>query len=175
MSRLTLILGGARSGKSDFAEELAKSGGRVAFIATAKPLDLEMEERIEKHRRSRPKNWATFEVDVDLSACLKGAECDVAILDCLTIFVANCMEAAKAAALDPESFTIEGLKEGLKAARESGAEFIVVSNEVGSGIVPENELARNYRDILGKANQLLAGRADSVYLMVAGIPVKIKD
>lgn len=153
---------------------MAKRFSRVAFLATGRPTDLEMAKRIENHRRSRPKNWATLEVDVDFSACLKSAECDAAILDCLTIFVANCMEAAKAAGLDSESFTIAGLKEGLKAARESGVELIVVSNEVGSGIVPQNELARNYRDILGRANQLLAGRADSVYLMVAGIPVKIK-
>ena len=174
--RIVLILGGARSGKSWYAQQMAADrGGRVLFCATAQPLDEEMRERIRAHRKSRPPGWDTLEVGDGLAAAMedKAGVYDTVIVDCITLLVANCMGEAtdyKAAenAVDAELDGLIGL------IQRSGCGFILVSNEVGSGIVPDNILARVYRDALGKANQRLARAADEVFLMTAGLPLKIK-
>ena len=202
-----LILGGARSGKSRFAQQMAKGlGEKVLFVATGQPLDEEMASRIEEHKRIRPKNWRTLEIDVKVGQRLKERieDADVVLLDCLTLLVSNILtKEGEESSCHCESFVSchsEGEKRLKNLARDrlgetiSEAEkqvmaeveeliecinkhkgiFIVVSNEVGLGLVPENKLGRIYRDLLGKANQLLAQHADEVYFMVSGIPVKIK-
>lgn len=174
--KIVLILGGARSGKSSYAQKIAaERGGSVLFCATAQPLDDEMRERIKAHRRSRPAGWDTLEVADTLATALvdKAGKYDTVIVDCITLLVANCVgettidkQAEKS--VDAE---INGLIGLMQQSRYS---FILVSNEVGSGIVPDNALARVYRDALGKANQRLASAADEVILMTAGLPLKLK-
>jgi len=174
--RIILILGGARSGKSSHAQQVAADrGGRVLFCATAQPLDEEMQERIRAHRQSRPPGWDTLEVKDGLAAALEGkAETyDTVIVDCITLLTANCMGEAidyRAAEKAVEA-EVDGL---IELMRRSGCSFILVSNEAGSGIVPDNRLARVYRDALGKANQRLSRAADEVILMTAGLPLKLK-
>ncbi|MCX6001209.1 MAG: bifunctional adenosylcobinamide kinase/adenosylcobinamide-phosphate guanylyltransferase [Chloroflexi bacterium] len=174
--RIVLILGGARSGKSSYAQELAKqTGGRVLFCATAEALDGEMQSRIEKHRRSRPPGWDTVEASRDIGKVLgqRATEYDAIIIDCITVLVANVMGDGSDAEKAESSISAEilGLIELIKRKQSN---YILVSNEVGSGLVPDNKLGRVYRDELGKANQLLADVADEVYLMTAGIPLKLK-
>jgi len=174
--KIVLILGGARSGKSSYALQLAADrGGRVLFCATAQPLDEEMQERIRAHRQSRPPGWDTLEIKDGLAAALEDTAetCDTVIVDCITLLTANCMGEtidyrAAEKAVDAE---VDGL---IDLMRRSGCSFILVSNEAGSGIVPDNRLARVYRDALGKANQRLSRAADEVILMTAGLPLKLK-
>ena len=186
--RLIVILGGARSGKSAFAEQLAASSGRsVAFIATATAGDDEMRERITHHRASRPKGWHTFEEPLDLAGAVRTASnlAEVLLLDCITLWLANWLF-QRYGTHDEEEFVSSALinEEALK--KEVGAlleavnflapnkTLIVVTNEVGLGIVPAYPLGREYRDALGYVNQRLAHAADRVYLMVAGLAVDIK-
>jgi len=178
-----LLLGGARSGKSSYAERLAKElGGRVLFVATAEAGDEEMRRRIEKHKKGRPAGWKTLEASLDVAACLPGpaVQADVVILDCITLLMNNilCRQMAGGEAeLDAErvekeaNLEIDALIECMK---KSQASFIIVSNEVGCGLVPADAMSRLYRDMLGRANQTLAAFADYVYLMVAGIPLPLK-
>ena len=171
--RLILVLGGARSGKSSFAQRLAQElGQKVLFVATAEPLDEEMKERIEEHRRRRPKDWRTLEapfgVGKRISQELRGA--DVVLIDCLTLLLSNLM--GKGGNLEKRIKT--ELKELLLCIEDSRASFILVSNEVGMGIVPGYKSSRLFRDLQGRVNQLLAERADEVYLMVAGLPLRLK-
>lgn len=193
--RLVLILGGARSGKSTFAEQLAASSGRtVTFIATATASDDEMRERIVRHRASRPKLWHTLEEPLDLAGAIQQAYklADVVLLDCVTLWLGNMLlQESGPGERDDESknqeephitsnlFAERSLKqiEALLAviqAAEPGKTLIVVTNEVGFGIVPAYPLGRVYRDTLGYVNQRLAQAADRVYLMVAGMAVDIK-
>jgi len=173
---IVLILGGARSGKSSYAQKMAADrGGKVLFCATAQPLDKDMRERIRAHRRSRPSGWDTLEASEKLAAALKGktGKYTTVIVDCITLLAANCIgritDSRKAEkCLDAE------ISDLIRLMRRSRCNFILVSNEVGSGIVPDNALARVYRDALGKANQRLARAADEVVLMTAGLPLKIK-
>ncbi|MEW5762201.1 MAG: bifunctional adenosylcobinamide kinase/adenosylcobinamide-phosphate guanylyltransferase [Bacillota bacterium] len=181
---LVLILGGARSGKSRFAQEMAaRLSDRVLFVATAEPGDPEMRARIEAHRRERPATWRVLEAPLDVGRCLAGAleGVEVVVLDCLTLLVANVFTAGQ----DPVSGGGDCLPGAVRRVREEieaflevvrghPLHFLVVANEVGLGIVPENPLARYYRDALGMANQMLAREAGEVILMVAGIPVWIK-
>jgi len=191
-----LILGGARSGKSSFAQSLAtKLGGKVLFVATGQPLDEEMASRIEEHKRMRPKNWRTLEIDIKLGQQLKGQikDADVVLLDCLTLLVSNILtregrepfsspstgedegEGENGEAIsEVEKHVMAEVEDLIACINKHEGSFIVVSNEVGLGLVPENKLGRVYRDLLGKANQLLARYADEIYFMVSGIPVKIK-
>lgn len=176
----TLILGGARSGKSSFAQHLAsKTGSKVLFIATASPLDEEMRQRIEMHRKKRPKNWRTMEVPLDVGKKIEGAvdDADVVILDCITLLINNVFEKcrgekARVEILEKEVST--EIKELLKCIARVDANFTIVSNDVGMGIVPANKTARIYRDILGKTNQELVKHSDTVYFMIAGVPIQIK-
>jgi adenosylcobinamide kinase/adenosylcobinamide-phosphate guanylyltransferase len=183
--KLVLILGGARSGKSAFAEQLAASSGRrVAFIATATAGDDDMRARIARHRASRPPAWLTIEEPLQLAGAVRRAAelADVLLLDCITLWLANWMGQQSDLELDDapgEAYTgrvlsdIEELLATL-AALGPGKTLIAVSNEVGLGIVPAYPLGRVYRDTLGWVNQRLARSADRVYLMVAGLAVDIK-
>ncbi len=178
-----LITGGARSGKSRFAQELAlKLGGPVLFVATAEAGDEEMQRRIEEHRRTRPATWSTLEVTThignQISQKIGGAQ--VVIVDCITLLVSNifsqCINQTSEqidAPLIEEKVTGE-IGELVECINHIDARFIMVTNEVGMGVVPANKVGRLYRDLLGKANQLLAQQADEVYLMVAGLPVKLR-
>lgn len=169
-----LILGGARSGKSQFAQNLAgKLSKKVLFVATGEAGDEEMRSRIEEHKRSRPRIWRALEAPVNVGERIQGqiGDADVVIIDCITMLVSNL--------LVDEGDDYEGRVTGeinhlITCMKRLDATFIIVSNEVGLGLVPENRLSRLYRDLLGRTNQLLAQHADEVYLMVAGIPVEVK-
>lgn len=171
MGKLIFITGGARSGKSQHATELAKKiGDKVAFIATCVPLDAEMKNRVEQHRRSRPKGWKTIEAPIKVASALKNLNrFDAVIIDCITLFLTNLMLNEMS---DERIFSeITNL---VQTAKEVNFVTIIVSNEVGSGIVPPSEMGRRFRDLAGFANQIIAQNADEVYLMVSGIPVKVK-
>ncbi len=178
-----LITGGARSGKSRFAQELAlRSGKSVLFVATAVAGDEEMRQRIEEHRRARPAIWRTLEVTTHLgsqiSQEISGAQ--AVIVDCITLLLSNifgeCLDQAgeQIDALLIEKTVTSEISELLACINQANADFIIVTNEVGMGLVPANKVGRLYRDLLGRANQLLAEQADEVYLMVAGLPVRIR-
>jgi adenosylcobinamide kinase/adenosylcobinamide-phosphate guanylyltransferase len=174
--KIVLLLGGARSGKSSYAQEIATTLGEdVLFIATGQPLDEEMKERINQHKRNRPKGWKTIESTNHIGRVMKEHEGNTRtiIIDCITLLVSNLLGD------EPDYFVaenriIEEVNELDSAMKASRANVIIVSNEVGLGLVPDNKLGRIYRDLLGKANQLLAKSADEVYFMAAGIPIKIK-
>lgn len=175
MSRIVLVTGGARSGKSSFAEGLARKvaggEGRVLYTATARPDDAEMAARIEAHRRRRAPEWSTIEVDGYLSEVLLDAAAGFAVVlvDCLTIYVARLIERG----LSREDLLREanGL---IRACRAISGTSILVSNEVGMGIVPAFPAGRSYRDLLGEFNQLIAAHAGEVYFVVAGLAMELK-
>ena len=178
-----LITGGARSGKSRLAQDMAlKLGQSVLFVATATAADQEMRQRIEEHRRLRPGNWCTLEVSTHVGGEIQKnlGTARMVIIDCVTLLVNNIFsqytdaagEITDAALLEKE--VTAGIVELIACLDSTAAGFIIVTNEVGLGLVPANRMGRLYRDLLGKANQLLAERADEVYLLVAGLPVKIK-
>lgn len=163
---LTLIVGGARSGKSTRALSLAT--GHVLFVATAEALDDEMSARIAAHRAERPAEWDTLEEPRTIAGAIRamGDTYDTVIVDCLTLWVGNLLEGGGTPA--------EWVAPVLAAYRAGRANWIVISNEVGFGIVPDNPLARRYRDALGIVNQLVAAAADRVMLLVAGLDVQLK-
>jgi adenosylcobinamide kinase/adenosylcobinamide-phosphate guanylyltransferase len=165
----TLVTGGARGGKSGYAERLAASYGQpVLFVATAEAKDDDMRQRIERHRATRPDSWRTLEEPLSVAVRLRAQYSgQVVLLDCVTLLVSNLMLANRP--VQPE---IDGL---VSWRQQVGATLIAVTNEVGLGVVPENELARRYRDALGLANQALAAAASTVILMVAGLPLAIKQ
>ncbi|CAN7331420.1 bifunctional adenosylcobinamide kinase/adenosylcobinamide-phosphate guanylyltransferase [Phenylobacterium sp. LjRoot219] len=169
---LRLIIGGARSGKSAHAQALAEAeaarrGGAPVMIATAEALDAEMAERIARHRAERGPAWRTRETPLEAADALRSlAATDCAVVDCLTLWLNNLMFAER----DLEAAT-EAL---LCAAAESAGEVILVTNEVGMSIVPENALARRFRDEAGRMNRRAAERADEVVVMFAGIPLRLK-
>lgn len=172
MGKITFILGGARSGKSKYARDLAGNlGGKVAFIATCQPKDTEMKRRINIHKNLRPSHWKTFEESLDLNSTLKriSSKFDTIIIDCLTLLLSNLI--------------LKGIKETEIKARfrkllsiltKTKAQIIIVSNEVGLGIVPQNKLARDFRDIAGRINQMIATKSDEIYFLISGIPWRIK-
>jgi adenosylcobinamide kinase/adenosylcobinamide-phosphate guanylyltransferase len=171
-----LILGGARSGKSRYAQELAaKLGNKVLFVATGEALDEEMQARIDEHKKARPGRWRTLEIATDIGKQIEKqiGDAEVVIIDCLTLLVSNLLgdklDYAKA-----EKQVMAEINELVSFIDRLDASFIIVSNEVGMGLVPETRLGRLYRDLLGKANQLIAQHASEVYSMIAGIPVKVK-
>ncbi len=185
--RLILILGGARSGKSTFAEQLAASSGQnVAFIATAMAGDDEMRARIARHRASRPAYWHTIEEPLDLAGTVQHAAAlaDVLLLDCITLWLSNWLSRQGETndrdmeASDPlfDVAAIQAVQNLLAAlaSLDPRKTLIVISNEVGLGIVPAYPLGRLYRDTLGLVNQRLAGAAQRVYLLIAGIAIDIK-
>ncbi|MBO4402029.1 MAG: bifunctional adenosylcobinamide kinase/adenosylcobinamide-phosphate guanylyltransferase [Selenomonadaceae bacterium] len=175
MAEIILVTGGARSGKSTFAEKLAlKIGeGRAAYIATAQIFDDEMAQRVEMHKARRDKNWTNFEAPFDAEKILAEVG-GVVLFDCVTIYLTNWLLTQN---LDDKNLHSEfenWIEKLIAAARNSSATVIFVSNEVGAGIVPENKLARVFRDFAGLANQRIAAAAAQVYLTVAGIAVDIK-
>ena len=173
--RLTLILGGIRSGKSSYAQQLASGGERVLFVATAEAGDREMEARIRAHRDSRPADWNTLEEPVELVEALGPVlrSYDTVLLDCLTLWVSNALLRER----DAESarrVIISRANKLLELILDSDCSWIVVSNEVGLGLVPATELGRVYADELGRVNQAVAADADEVYFMAAGLPIRLK-
>ncbi len=178
-----LIIGGARSGKSHFAQELAlRLDKPVLFVATAVAGDEEMRQRIEEHQRIRPAAWSTLEVTTHVGNQIsqKIGKAQVVIVDCITLLVNNIFsQYADQTSEQIDAPLIEKkvaseISELVECINHIDASFIIVTNEVGTGLVPANKIGRLYRDLLGRANQLLAQWADEVYLMVAGLPVKIK-
>jgi adenosylcobinamide kinase/adenosylcobinamide-phosphate guanylyltransferase len=170
---VTLVLGGVRSGKSRFAQGLAERASRVAFIATAERRDdAEMHAKIERHRAERPSTWTTIEEPLDLPRVIRaaGQEFDVLLIDCLTLFASNLLEACGEDAARLQGY-IHELCAALSAAPCS---IVLVSNEVGSGVVPAYELGRRYRDLVGEINQRVGSISDTVLLMVAGLPLPLK-
>ena len=176
---LVLILGGARSGKSAHAEQLARqSGGRVLFVATAAAGDEEMAARIAAHQAARPSGWTTLEAPLGVGAAVEaaGLAVELVLVDCLTLLASNILLSLPEDASEQEADAAmqAELDDLLAAYADSPARWLVVSNEVGLGLVPPYPLGRLYRDLLGRANQRLAQVAGEVIFMVAGIPVKIK-
>lgn len=178
MAHILLVTGGARSGKSVFAQELAESlPGRRAFVATCEPGDDEMRERIRKHRQARTaEQWDTIEEPLHLEQALSDAKSyDVVLVDCLTLWVSNLMFEPGQVGRDlTEEQVVARCQEILAACETHPGTVVFVTNEVGMGIVPENDLARLYRDLIGRCNQSIAAAADGVTLLSCGIPLTLK-
>lgn len=170
---LILVTGGTRSGKSSFAQTLAGAvKGRKAFIATAEPLDQEMKQRITRHRKKRPAGWDTIEEPLHLAKTLKrcGESYDVVLIDCLTLWISNLLVNKSM----NEKAILKKISTLIASCKEIPSRVVMVTNELGMGIVPANRLSRRYRDLVGKANQQIAAEADEVYFLVSGIPMKLK-
>lgn len=190
MSKFILVTGGARSGKSTFAELVADhSGQKVTYIATAQVWDEEMAFRVHKHKESRPPEWELIEEPLNITeALLTLRERDgVVLLDCVTLWLSNLIlahssfqtegnmgENLKHSNLQAEQEILNKVREAAAAASGIKPTVIFVTNEVGLGIVPDNPLARAYRDLAGRSNQILAQAADTVYFVVAGYPLEVK-
>jgi adenosylcobinamide kinase/adenosylcobinamide-phosphate guanylyltransferase len=177
MTHTIFITGGARSGKSVFAEKLARDlGTSLCYLATAQRLDSEMNERVRRHQERRGAEWTTIEEPIHLSQAL--ARCDgqyhAVLVDCLTLWLSNLLLKYEEAADNPEERIQEDVQRLKSTLQGMVTPVILVSNEVGQGIVPENALARMFRDIAGSANQAVATLADEVHLVVSGIPLKLK-
>lgn len=177
--RLIFLLGGARSGKSHYAETWARQQGqRVLFVATAEPKDADMRQRIADHHRTRPADWHTLEAPHNsarqIAAC--PYEYDTLLLDCLTLLTSNILLTLPEAATQREAnaAALAEIERLLEVYAASEATWLVVSNEVGMGVVPPTRLGLLYRDMLGRANQRVAQAADEVLLLVAGIPWRLK-
>ncbi len=189
MAKMTFVLGGARSGKSAFAEGLARKYNDVVYIATAEVKDEEMLERIQIHRARRPFNWKTIEAPfhVDMVVSNPNEKAGLVYIDCITLYITNMLlsdDATNPAGganwqrevlKQKQSQILDEINKLCKVCRESKSDVIIVSNEVGLGIVPDNALSRVFRDIAGSANQMIADEADEVYFIVAGIAQRIKE
>ncbi len=172
MSELILVTGGVRSGKSAYAQKIAESSGaKVFYVATAEALDGEMKKRIKSHRRSRARTWVTIEEPVHLAKAINAIPSGkkTIILDCLTLFISNLIRKNRS-----DAQICAEIKKVVKTLRKKSELSIIVTNEVGSGIVPDNKLARRFRDLQGRVNQITAKEADRACLLVSGIPVQIK-
>jgi adenosylcobinamide kinase/adenosylcobinamide-phosphate guanylyltransferase len=169
MKRITLVTGGSRSGKSSYALKLAQGYGRKAFIATAVPCDDEMRERIAQHRCKRAPSFLVVEEPLELAGALQKLSdaVDLAVIDCLAVWIGNLMH-------HHATKEISSIKRFIEQLKNPPCDLIIVTNEVGMGIVPDNEPSRRYRDILGALNQRIAALAHQVVLMVGGVPVYIK-
>jgi len=165
---VTLALGGVRSGKSRYALNYAQRFSRVTFVATAQVSDEEMAEKIRRHRLERPESWRTIEEPVDLAGAIDVAGvCDLVLIDCLTVFAGNLLGLAA----DDSAAHIDRF---LAALQRTPTSIVLVSNEVGSGVVPAYPSGRQFRDLLGELNQKVAAIADNVVLMIAGLPLALK-
>lgn len=166
---ITFVLGGVRSGKSRFAQTFAARYQRVLFVATAREVDDEMRLKIARHREDRPVHWATVEEPLDLAGALRdrGHGYEIVLIDCLTLWVSNLFAQG-------ESERLERTQEFYEVLRERRSRVVIVSNEVGSGIVPAYALGRAYRDDLGEVNQRVAAISNHVALLIAGIPLVLK-
>ncbi len=185
MGKIILFTGGARSGKSTQAQLAAERREDVAYIATAVCMDEEMRLRIQKHVESRPQAWTTYECPYEIVPSIRHTRHSVYLLDCLTVYVTNLIfmqdigtEDTETVSPDVQEQTEERVMRYIEALllemREKDAEFIIVTNEVGMGVVPQTPLGRLFRDIAGRVNQRVADAAEEVYLTVCGIPVRIK-
>ena len=168
---MIFVTGGARSGKSAFALRKASSlaGDAVSFIATAEALDVEMSERIERHRLERNSNWQTLEESLDIESALERATHKLIVLDCVALWVSNLLLAGTS-----ETAMLERTAAFIASAATLEKNVIVVSNEVGLGIVPDNALSRRYRDALGRVNQTFAAASSEAYLLVSGLELQLK-
>lgn len=171
MASTTLVLGGARSGKSRFAVDAQPRQRRVTFIATARPTDAEMRERIERHRAERPSRWRTLEEPCELVPRLREAcaASDAVVVDCLTIWVANLMLRG-----DSADHILKHADELAALLPLATCDLTLVSNEVGLGVHPPTDAGRHFRDLLGAVNQRVARAADRVVLMIAGVALTVK-
>lgn len=172
MGKVVFITGAVRSGKSKLAVELGeKSLKKVVFLASCSPLDKEMRERVAKHKQSRPQDWTTIEEPINVADVIKKAKADeLIIFDCLTLWISNIM-----CKFDKEELIDKKIEELFLALQQVKSDIIIVSNEVGWGIVPENKLARQFRDIVGITHQKLADLSDEVFLVTVGIAQKLKE
>lgn len=186
MGKITLITGGARSGKSRYAESLLEGKGSVLYVATAIGFDGEMKDRIALHRKRRNPAWETLECHRGFAAALPGkiSGRESILFDCVTMMVSNMMvvdsiidwDTADRGVVEALERDVVGeVKDLLRIFRDFPGETIIVTNELGMGIVPATPLGRHYRDVAGIANQIIAGEADRVILVVSGIPVTIKE
>ena len=167
MTCVTLVLGGARSGKSRFAESLGKTApGQRSYIATAEAIDEEMRDRIARHRQQRGGGWSTVEAPLDIVAALNGCQPGFVLVDCLTVWLNNLIYRQRN--------VTEEVAALCAALAETSNDVVLVANEVGLSIVPENALARRFRDEQGLANQRIAEVADEVYFVAAGLPMALK-
>ncbi|MFA6850550.1 MAG: bifunctional adenosylcobinamide kinase/adenosylcobinamide-phosphate guanylyltransferase [Selenomonadaceae bacterium] len=179
MGKIILVTGGARSGKSKFAEEyVAKHGKNIAYIATAQIYDEEMRYRVSLHRSRRPELWQTYEAPFEAEKVIAAAGKihDMILFDCLTLYLSN-MLCKREDISDHEGNYIlvkEAIAKLLQQAKRNSGTIVFVTNEVGQGIVPENKLSREYRDLAGLMNQMIAQEAAKTYLVICGIPVNIR-
>jgi len=171
MPAITFITGGARSGKSRYALALARDYATKAFVATAEPLDDEMRVRIARHKRDRDPAFTTVEAPRDVAAALAALPADMegAVIDCLTVWLSNLLQE-----YGPDATTYPELERFLELLAAPPCDLIVVSNEVGMGIVPDNAMARHFRDLAGSVNEKVAALSDRVILMVSGLPLVLK-
>lgn len=185
MGKISMYTGGARCGKSICAQREAEQYKDVAYVATAVITDAEMADRVMRHKSVRPFNWVTYECPYDIPADLAGKKHDVFLLDCLTVHISNLIVQMKPdweqddkhnvmEQADIKRVVDTKIDELILFMQKNDADFIVVTNEVGMGVVPDSAMGRLFRDIAGKANQRMARAADNVTLLVSGIPVKLK-
>lgn len=186
MSKLILVTGGSRSGKSSFAESLCISReNSTAYIATSTPFDEEMKDRVKKHKESRPSDWETYEIFKDIYSIIDnlGNKHKTVILDCVTLLVNNLIfdygidfdKCTPEEANEMEKYIKEQIEMVINEIKKTDLYFVIVTNELGMSLVPDNKLCRVYSDIVGRINQYIAKCADEVYFVVSGIPMKIKE
>ncbi|GJL70174.1 MAG: adenosylcobinamide kinase/adenosylcobinamide phosphate guanyltransferase [Nitrospirales bacterium] len=170
-SNLIFVLGGARSGKSTFALQQGKAKSPRAFVATGEPFDQEMAGRIQKHQRSRGRGWATIEISTRISEWLaeEGSSYPSIVVDCLTLWLNNLLRDKVRPSQVPTH-----VRAFLRSARACRGQVVVVSNELGLGLVPGDAISRSFRDVAGRMNQLVAAEADEVYFLVSGLPLRLK-
>lgn len=185
MSKIILVTGGARSGKSSFAEQLCiDRNNSTAYIATSIPFDDEMKDRVQKHKDSRPENWETYEIYKDIYSIIKeiSNKHETVIMDCITLLVNNLMFTYDLDLDNASPYDINKMEDYIKKqiimlfeeVKNTELYFVNVTNELGMGVVPANKLSRVYTDIVGRINQYIASISDEVYFVVSGIPMKIK-
>jgi len=177
MGQTIFITGGARSGKSRFAEQLAAGyGAPLGYLATAQPLDQEMEQRIRIHQQLRGEGWGTVEEALHLSQALtlNDGRFNMILVDCLTLWLSNLLLLDDEPREESETRVMDAVQLLATTLRNMTTPVIIVTNEVGMGIVPENRLARMFRDIAGQANQIIAAAAGEAWLVASGIPLKLK-
>jgi len=175
MGRMTFVLGGARSGKSRFAVEFFDRSKRIAYIATAVASDDEMKARIQEHKEMRPARWTTIESPADVASAVEkvAGKCEGVIIDCLTLLVSNLLLDEENPA-NKQGYIMGEVEKLCKVCKAAPVDVVIVSNEVGEGVVPDTKLGRDFRDIHGIVNQYVARECDEVYFLIAGIPQRLK-